>query len=67
MLTVNVTNDARGYRVVVPGLIDVMILDPDVVGRAHVEVAHPHPKHDVDLDDYPLLVRVDNAVVVNRH
>jgi hypothetical protein len=59
-LPVNTTADERGFRVLVQGLIDVLFFEEN--GVAHVSIGCAGSRE----DDYPLVVRVDGRVVVNR-
>ncbi len=52
--------DERGFRLLVPGLIDVLVFEE--AGVAHVSIGPARPLD----DDYPLIVRVDGRIVVNR-
>lgn len=57
---VNTVADERGLRLVVPGLIDVLVFED--AGVAHVNISAAGPLD----DDYPLFVRDDGRIVVNR-
>jgi hypothetical protein len=57
---VNTTADERGLRVLIQGVIDVLLFEEN--GVAHVSIACPNKCE----DDYPLVVRVDGRIVVNR-
>ena len=57
---VNTIADERGFRLLVSGLIDVLVFEE--AGVAHVSIG---PAGSLD-DDYPLIVRVDGRIVVNR-
>lgn len=57
---VNTIADERGVRVLFAGLLDVLIFEHD--GVPHVSITATGA---VD-DNYPLVVRIDGRVVVNR-
>jgi len=57
---VNTIADERGFRLLIPGRIDVLVFEE--AGVAHVSIGAAGPLD----NDYPLTVRVDGRIVVNR-